>query len=37
MSTTKLNTAQVILTDCDDAIEEVKAAMRRLTTVRLQL
>tara|TARA_E500000081_G_C5967739_1_gene276717 strand:- start:11 stop:703 length:693 start_codon:yes stop_codon:yes gene_type:complete len=37
MSNTKLNTAQVILTDCDDAVEEVKAAMRRLTTVRLQL
>ncbi len=37
MSTTKIETAQVILTDCDDAIEEVKAAMRRLTTVRLQL
>lgn len=37
MSTTKIKTAQVILTDCDDAIEEVKAAMRRLTTVRLQL
>ena len=35
--TTKLETAQVVLTDCDDAIEEVKAAMRRLTTVRLQL
>ena len=26
MSTTKIETAQVILTDCDDAIEEVKAA-----------
>ena len=37
MSNTKIETAQVILTDCDDAIEEVKAAMRRLTTVRLQL
>jgi hypothetical protein len=37
MSTTKIETAQVILTDCDDAIEEVKAAMRRLTAVRLQL
>ncbi len=37
MSTTKIETAQVVLTDCDDAIEEVKAAMRRLTTVRLQL